>query len=113
MSELPYSFHIGSNKNRKATSRNNAKNNLSNTTSLSNNGIQNHQQLSKVNNHDFRKYENNTKDSFIINDVPGWVSFISYLLYCCAFLLTLFGIINTTNESSKELPVIGKFRILK
>ena len=72
MSELPYSFHLGSNKNRKATSRNNAKNNLSNTTSLSNNGIQNYQQLSKVNNHDFRKYENNTKDIYTIkgtNDI--------------------------------------------
>ena len=72
MSELPYSFHIGSNKNRKATSRNNAKNNLSNTTSLSNNGIQNYQQLSKVNNHDFRKYENNTKDIYTLkgtNDI--------------------------------------------
>ena len=53
------------------------------------------------------------KDSFIINDVPGWVGFISYVLYCIGFLLTLFGIINTSNESSKELPVIGKFRILK
>ena len=53
------------------------------------------------------------KDSFIRNDVPGWVGFICYVLYCCAFLLTLFGIINTTNESSKEMPLIGKFRILK
>ena len=72
MSELPYSFHLGSNKNRKATSRNNARSNLSNTTSLSNNGIQNYPQLSKVNNHDFRKYENNTKDIYTLkgtNDI--------------------------------------------
>ena len=40
------------------------------------------------------------RDSYIINDIPGWVSFICYVLYCCAFLLTFFGIINTTNESS-------------
>ncbi|MBR4179006.1 MAG: hypothetical protein IKR57_06650 [Bacilli bacterium] len=53
------------------------------------------------------------RDSYIRNDVPGWVGFICYVLYCCAFLLTLFGIINTTNESSKEMPLIGKYRILK
>jgi len=53
------------------------------------------------------------KDSFIRNDIPGWVGFISYILYCISFLSTLFGIINTSNESSKELPIIGKFRILK
>ena len=45
MSELPYSFHLGRNKNRTTSSRSNAKNNLSNSTSLANNGIQNYQQL--------------------------------------------------------------------
>ncbi len=58
MAELPYSFHLGSNKNRKALARSNARNNVSGSSSLANNGIQNYQQLSKVNNHDFRKYEN-------------------------------------------------------
>ena len=58
MTELPYSFHLGSNKNRKASARSNARNNVSGSSSLANNGIQNYQQLSKVNNHDFRKYEN-------------------------------------------------------
>ena len=56
MAELPYSFHLGSNKNRKASARSNARNNVSGSSSLANNGIQNYQQLSKVNNHDFRKY---------------------------------------------------------
>src|SRR5574344_208172 len=58
MAELPYSFHLGSNKNRKASARSSARNNVSGSSSLANNGIQNYQQLSKVNNHDFRKYEN-------------------------------------------------------
>ena len=49
----------------------------------------------------------------IINDIPGWVSFISYLLYSASFLLTLFGAINTVNDSSKELPLIGKIKIIK
>ncbi len=61
MAELPYSFHLGSNKNRKASARNNARNNVSGSSSLANNGIQNYQQLSKVNNHDFRKYENDNE----------------------------------------------------
>ena len=61
MSELPYSFHLGRNKNRTTSSRSSAKNNLSNSTSLANNGIQNYQQLSKVNNHDFRKYDGDTE----------------------------------------------------
>ena len=61
MTELPYSFHLGSNKNRRSSARASAKNNRSNSTSLANNGIQNLQQLSKVNNHDFRKYENNNE----------------------------------------------------
>ena len=43
MTELPYSFHLGSNKNRKASARSNAKNNVSGSSSLANNGIQNYQ----------------------------------------------------------------------
>lgn len=72
MSELPYSFHLGRNKNRTTSSRSNAKNNLSNSTSLANNGIQNYQQLSKVNNHDFRKYDKDTRGIYTLkgcNDI--------------------------------------------
>ena len=72
MAELPYSFHLGSNKNRKASSKASAKNNRSNSTSLANNGIQNLQQLSKVNNHDFRKYDQDTRGIYTLkgtNDV--------------------------------------------
>jgi uncharacterized membrane protein len=53
------------------------------------------------------------REGFVLNTTPGWVSFISYILYCICFLLTLFGVINTVNESSKELPVIGKLNLLK
>ena len=72
MSELPYSFHLGRNKNRTTSSRSNAKNNISNSTSLANNGIQNYQQLSKVNNHDFRKYDQDTRGIYTLkgcNDI--------------------------------------------
>lgn len=45
--------------------------------------------------------------------VPFWVELISYSLFCvCAYILG-FGIINTINGKSKELPLVGKFRCIK
>ncbi|HIT11230.1 MAG TPA: plasmid recombination protein, partial [Candidatus Pelethosoma merdigallinarum] len=61
MSELSYSLHLGSDKNRKPSSRNMAKSNASGTTSLSNNAIQNARGLSRVDKHNYRKYDNNTE----------------------------------------------------
>ena len=58
MSELAYSLHLGSDKNRKNISKQNGKHNLSGTTSLPNNAIQNVRQLSKVDKHNYRKYDN-------------------------------------------------------
>ena len=58
MAELAYSLHLGSDKNRKNISKQNGKNNLSKSTSLSNNAIQNVRQLSKVDKHNYRKYDN-------------------------------------------------------
>ena len=57
MSELAYSLHLGSDKNRKNISKQNRKNNLSKTTSLPNNAIQNVRQLSKVDKHNYRDNE--------------------------------------------------------
>ena len=57
MAELAYSLHLGSDKNRKNISKQNGKNNLSKSTSLPNNAIQNIRQLSKVDKHNYRKYE--------------------------------------------------------
>ena len=59
MSELAFSLHLGSDKNKKNISRKNGKNNLSGTTSLPNNAIQNIRQLSKVDKHNYRKYDDN------------------------------------------------------
>ena len=58
MAELAYSLHLGSDKNRKNISKQNGRNNLSKTTSLPNNAIQNIRQLSKVDKHNYRKYDN-------------------------------------------------------
>ncbi len=57
MSELAYSLHLGSDKNRKNVTRARAKSNASGTTSLSNNAIQNARQLSRVDKHNYRKYD--------------------------------------------------------
>ena len=66
MIELSYSLHLGSDKNRKQSSKAVAKGNASGTTSLSNNGIQNSAQLSKVNKHNLRKYDNNSEQIVIL-----------------------------------------------
>lgn len=61
MEELAYSLHIGNDKNKRNNARKSAKNNKSGSTSLSNNAIQNARQLSRVDKHNYRKYDNNQK----------------------------------------------------
>ncbi len=64
--ELAYSIHLGSDKNKTTKAKEIAKNNPSETTSFSNNGIQNSTQLSKVNKHNLRDYDNNRENICII-----------------------------------------------
>ena len=66
MQELAYSIHLGSDKNRSKFGKRVAKNNLSDTTSLSNNAIQNSQQLSKVNKHNLRNYDKKIEDIEVV-----------------------------------------------
>ena len=66
ISELPYSLHLGSNKNRKNSVRSSAKNNISGTTSMTNNGIQNAKTLSKCDKHNYRKYDNEQEQIVIV-----------------------------------------------
>ena len=56
--ELAYSFHLGSDKNKSKVAKRTAKGNVSGTTSLSNNAIQNANDLSRVNKHNLRDYDN-------------------------------------------------------
>ena len=56
--QLAYSFHLGSDKNKSKSAKKVAKGNVSGTTSLSNNAIQNSNVLSKVNKHNLRDYDN-------------------------------------------------------
>ena len=74
--ELAYSFHLGSDRNKSKLAKKVAKENVSGTTSLSNNAIQNAKNLSDVNKHNLRDYDNQTElirtiygSSDIVNDV--------------------------------------------
>ena len=66
ISELAYSLHLGSDKNKKNNVRNSAKNNISGTSSMSNNAIQNTKQLSKVDHHNYRMYDNKQDEIVIV-----------------------------------------------
>ena len=74
--ELAYSFHLGSDKNKSKLAKKVAKGNVSGTTSLSNNAIQNAKKLSDVNKHNLRDYDNQRElirtiygTNDIVNDV--------------------------------------------
>ena len=56
--ELAYSFHLGSDKNKSKLAKKVSKGNISGSTSLSNNAIQNANDLSRVNKHNLRDYDN-------------------------------------------------------
>ena len=74
--KLAYSFHLGSDKNKSKLAKRVSKDNISGTTSLSNNAIQNANDLSRVNKHNLRDYDKNKElirviygTNNIINDV--------------------------------------------
>jgi len=74
--ELAYSFHLGSDKNKSKLAKKIAKENVSGTTSLSNNAIKNAKDLSDVNKHNLRDYDNQRElirtiygTNDIVNDV--------------------------------------------
>lgn len=54
-----------------------------------------------------------TKVYFYSSYTPLWVSFICYILYCITIVLSLFGIINTYNGKSKELPLLFNLNLIK
>ena len=66
MEELSYSLHLSNDKNKTKRARQFARNNGINATAFNNNAIQNHQQLSKVDKHNLRKYDNNQEQIKIV-----------------------------------------------
>ena len=73
MEELSYSLHLGNDKNKSKKARRSAKNTQTGTTSLNNNAIQNHQQLSKVDKHNLRKYD---EEQELIYTIKGTSSIV-------------------------------------
>ena len=73
MIELSYSLHLSNDRNKSKKGRKTAKKNETNTTSFSNNAIQNYQNLSKVDKHNLRKYDN---DQYLIYNVLGNYSIV-------------------------------------
>ena len=71
--ELSYSLHLSNDKNKSKKARRSVKNTETETTSLSNNAIQNHQQLSKVDKHNLRKYD---KEQELIYTIKGTSSIV-------------------------------------
>lgn len=47
------------------------------------------------------------------DSVPGFVYFITSILFIISILLSLFGVISTSEDKSKELPIIGNIKLLK
>jgi hypothetical protein len=60
--ELSYSLHIGNDKNKTKYAKQKALENKTGTTSFNNNAIQNLRHLSKADNHNLRKYDDNPDD---------------------------------------------------
>ena len=79
ISELTYSLHLGSDKNRKNVSREKAKTNNSGTTSLPNSAIQNASHLTRVDKHNYRKYDNKTEDIVIVRGTTSLVDDVKNL----------------------------------
>lgn len=48
-----------------------------------------------------------------LKSVPVWLSFINFVFYLIIVSLFLFGIVNSINGKSKEIPIIGKYRFIK
>ena len=79
ISELAYSLHLGSDKNRKNISREKAKSNNSGTTSLPNSVIQNASHLTRVDKHNYRKYDNMSEDIVIVRGTTSLVDDVKNL----------------------------------
>ena len=77
--QLAYSFHLGSDKNKKNSSKASEKSNISGTTSKSNNAIQNAAGLTKCDNHNYRKYDDRDYDIEIIRGSSSLVDDVKKL----------------------------------
>lgn len=103
--ELAYSFHLGSDKNKSKLAKKVAKENLSGTTSLSNNAIQNAKDLSDVNKHNLRYFDNQTE---LIRTIYGTSDIVMMLSKYIGMNLNKLELNITTNK----LVMTEKFKII-
>ena len=102
MNGLSYSFHIGSDKNKKKSAKQISKNNKSNSTSLSNNAIQNALGLSKVNKHNLRKYDDNQELITTIYGTSNLFNDVKYL-YKSEFETARIEYNNSQNRCARKI----------
>lgn len=76
---LSYSFHLGRDKNKSKSAQEIAKTTLTGETSFANNAIQNLKDLSDVNNHNHRAYDNKVDDIEIIIGTNNVIEDVNFL----------------------------------
>ena len=111
ISELAYSLHLGSDKNRKNISREKAKTNNSGTTSLPNSAIQNASHLTRVDKHNYRKYDNKAEDIVIVRGTTSLVDDVKNL-YKQEFQKSLMNIIVPNLEKIEKLKTILRMLVI-
>ena len=104
--ELAYSFHLGSDKNKSKLAKRVSKDNVSGTTSLSNNAIQNAKDLSRVNSYNLRDYNNQKKLVKVIYGTNNIITDVKDLIK----IVPNFKTANTTihfDKTSPHIHIIG------
>ena len=122
--ELAYSFHLGSDKNKSKLAKKVSKGNVSGTTSLSNNAIQNANDLSRVNKHNLRDYDNEKVLIRVIYGTDNIVNDVQQLyltdmindmdikdklrLAICIIQSKWYGLIYNTKENYEKFDIMLK-----
>ena len=122
--ELAYSFHLGSDKNKSKLAKKVSKGNVSGTTSLSNNAIQNANDLSRVNKHNLRDYDNEKDLIRVIYGTDNIVNDVQQLyltdmindmdikdklrLAICIIQSKWYGLIYNTKENYEKFDIMLK-----
>ena len=105
--ELAYSFHLGSDKNKSKLAKKVSKGNVSGTTSLSNNAIQNANDLSRVNKHNLRDYDNEKDLIRVIYGTDNIVNDVQQL-YLREFEESKSEYNNKQTREDRKLKIISK-----
>lgn len=105
MGKLSYSFHIGNDKNKSKKSRQTIKDGKVVDKLFNNNAIQNANQLSRVNNHNLRKYDNNQEKIEILRGTNDLYEDVKKL-YIKEFMMQELNIMKSKLEMTEKLKTI-------